>query len=81
MTSHGGNHMKKNWRASERQGPGRRYWFRSASDAARFSAERRRACWTVVRSGDDLTVWATRSKSKAVDAVVAGIDPLAIGEL
>ena len=37
--------------ASEKQGPGRRYWFRRASDAGAFADYKRRLGWVVVGDG------------------------------
>jgi len=59
--------------ASEKQGPGRRYWFRRASDAGAFADYKRRLGWVVVADGG-LDVWVGRRGGRTPD-IVAGIDP------
>jgi hypothetical protein len=68
---------------TERQGPGRAYWFETAKDAAQFAREkRRRGYYALVDSYEgDHYVWICKLTNKrAVDAAERGIDPIAIAE-
>ena len=73
--------MKSPWIETERQGPGRRYWFRTRQDALRFYEARHDG--VAVAFTDGPTVWLSYAKrgwtSSALERVANGIDPLAVG--
>lgn len=71
--------------ASEKQGPGRRYWFHRAADAVAFADYKRRAGWVVVTDPDSWddpdagpSVWCGPRNDPRTADVVAGIDPAAL---
>jgi hypothetical protein len=78
--------MARTWTSSERQGPGRRYWFATNELALAFLEERKRAGFRGDVSYIDPTypdqepsVWLTKSRgSQARDVLEGGIDTLAV---
>lgn len=67
----------KTWLESERQGNGRRYWFKTKAAARAFARERRKRGHVVIPDAPTRSVWQgpkgpPRSKTRAY---LAGIDP------
>jgi hypothetical protein len=67
--------MVRTWTECEVQGRGRRYWFRSASDAVAFESGRQARGYAAVRSG--VTVWVPFGKriTEDVRRQRMGMDP------
>lgn len=70
---------------TERQGPGRAYWFEKADDARAFAVEKAKLGHKVIYdSYSPDYVWVSYSKkftSEKVKQVLAGIDPIAVAEI
>jgi len=70
---------------TERQGPGRAYWFETADDARAFAVEKAKLGHKVIYdSYSPDYVWVSYSKkytSEKVKQVLAGIDPVAVAEV
>ncbi len=73
---------KKTWNSSEKQGPGRRYWFDTKKAAARFEYDRRYKGYRVSYEKGSRTVWVPFAKKlnrQAKAVLECGLDPLAVG--
>lgn len=69
------------WTATEPQGPGRRYWFRTRYDALRFYEAR--SAGVAVAFTEGRTVWLSYAKrgrtSRVLERVANGLDPITAG--
>ena len=73
---------KKTWIETERQGPGRRYWFKTTQAAEDFAQSRRIGMSNESRRNgfiEGKTVWAANARklSAEIDLILAGVDPIA----
>jgi hypothetical protein len=71
---------RRTWEASERQGSGRRYWFRDEVRAAGFAANRQRRGYRAIVEGR--TAWISLGKrlTPAVARLLGGQDPAGDGD-
>lgn len=69
--------MKKQWLESERQGRGRRYWFRTHAEATAFFLARQKRGAKGFVEGDTVWLASTAMRAYLKQVIVGGIDPFA----